>query len=461
MSKTSKYNLIESFEWGAAFFNTRTGAVITVPNKVVSLLNTKAGIDSIGPKTKALLEKVGVIVDEEVDETAAVISNYQKGYFQKDRLNITILPVEKCNLTCQYCFIYEYGGGILSDALANGIIAFIERKVADYYKTETGHFRLTVNWYGGEPLLNQRRILDMMGKIDSFRKRWPSLVIKASIVTNGCFLNYRAFKRLIEKGVSTYQITFDGGEKFHNQTRKDRSGKGSFSLIISNLEEIKKECGNARFKMAIRINFMKSSLPSVRPLIDRLSQIIQGDERFSVYCRQVCNFETTRDSINEIKDDIFALNEGLLIQESLNKYAYLKIWNRPVGINQSIPTPKTSWCSEDNGYSYIIGANGLIYRCDTLVGNKKYAVGKIGEDGTALMFETNKEWFVDIFSLGLMERCTKCTLLPLCMGGCRRNHIENPENPCFFNEKIIRNQLRDYYGKRHNSRKEGKRDGGI
>ncbi len=440
--KWSYYNIIEIINKDVIIYNTKTSAIIKINKDIYNYINSffnESTNNLENDNNFKLLVQQGIIIDDSLNEKEFVKNKYLTNFYDKQKLNITILPIESCNLTCPYCFIYNYSKTIISDTLSDDIFKFIKNKVDARDKSKK--FLLKINWYGGEPLLKKSFILSFMEKINEYisyenknNTEKNSIKVVGTIITNGVFLNSKLFVDLCKVNIRSFQITFDGGKEFHDKTRCDINGNGSFDIIINNLKEIVNV--NEKFLVSLRINFMKNSLNSVKPLIDTLKSIIKQDERFTIYCRPVYNFKTARDDINKVKNDILDIDEGLRKEFEFANYIQDKNFNK---LHQALPIARNCWCVEDNDYSYIVGANGVVYKCDTLIGDKKFSIGKF-VDGNYIPNETNKKWTLNIFQLNEFSKCYDCNLLPICFGGCKRNVFEHGKS-CFITENQIRESL--------------------
>lgn len=449
----SYYNIDEKFENFHIIFNTKTSAVIKINNEVYQQIQDLIthDLDKIIDNNLALLTDKGFLVSAETNEFLEIKERYLKNFYDKNRLNLTILPAEYCNLTCPYCFIYNYAGCFLNEKLEKDIINFVKKRILtrDIKKP----FYARINWYGGEPLLGKDKILNMMKEIKSFidlqntQNSDKHIFLESSIITNGVLLSPDLFINLLRCGVNIFQITFDGGKKYHDKTRCDKKGNGSFDTILHNLKLIKKLPLNDKFIFSIRINFMKNSLNSIYPLIDLLADIIGSDKRFMIYCRPVYNFETSRDSIETVESEIFSIEEGLKVQKELSEYISEKTNSSTKHslLDSLLPYTRQSWCFEDNDYSFIVGANGNIYKCDTLIGDQKFSIGTL-KNGDIAINNNDSFWIKNIFELEEFKNCLSCKLLPICFGGCKRNKADG-NSGCFFDVTFIRNNIREYIKK--------------
>lgn len=109
------------------------------------------------------------------------------------KLDINVLSIEttnRCNLNCPHCMLYEYGekGTDYND--------FITEETIDRIFDEDFNIRCicTLNFTGGEPLLNERAILYTIDKIIKEKL----LVFSIDIATNGTILSRQVIDKLNE-----------------------------------------------------------------------------------------------------------------------------------------------------------------------------------------------------------------------------------------------------------------------
>ena len=90
-----------------------------------------------------------------------------------------------------------------------------------------------------------------------------------------------------------------------------------------------------------------------------------------------------------------------------------------------------SWVVKRNRNNFIINADGNLYRCHRLIGNKKYSCGDVieGIDKESLGFT--------LFEPSLEKFCTNCKMSPICTINCKTNRIIYGKNTICKNTKII------------------------
>jgi radical SAM protein with 4Fe4S-binding SPASM domain len=82
---------------------------------------------------------------------------------------------------------------------------------------------------------------------------------------------------------------------------------------------------------------------------------------------------------------------------------------------------------------------GELYTCDTLTGADN-VLGYVAD-----ILEGGKRPSVkyDIFADARTAKCVECKLLPLCMGGCMRNRL-NDDAQCYWTVESIEKSINDY-----------------
>jgi len=99
------------------------------------------------------------------------------------------------------------------------------------------------------------------------------------------------------------------------------------------------------------------------------------------------------------------------------------------------PYPKTSVCAALAYDSEVIGADGLKYRCGLQVGEVNRAVGNLrNSEQKGIGAFTDVTWWDD-FDPTVLPNCSRCSFLPVCLGGCPKKHLENDTHA--LNEQSI------------------------
>ena len=211
--KLSKYTHITTHNDETIFFNSYQGTS--------SIIKTREQLDlkNLTPNTKGfrLLKENGHIVDSCVDEDR-LIDELCETYQNSNYLSLTILPNEKCNFRCEYCY-ESLKQGQMNNETIDSIILFVKKNIHKYNS-------LHVSWYGGEPLLSLDIIVKLSQKFIEICKEHKKYYF-ASITTNGYCLDLNTFKTLRKCNVLSYQITLDGYKDTHDKQRPLFNQKGT------------------------------------------------------------------------------------------------------------------------------------------------------------------------------------------------------------------------------------------
>lgn len=441
----SFYNYSELYDGNMILYSTKTGAVgIVEPNKVKDYQQALnyPNSDESDPVMVEQLLKQGFLVQKNTDELAQIKAWHERALNFPNYIQVTLLPDEGCNFNCPYCFIYTHRNMVMKQPTYDAVYKYIEKRC----QATSEKVYLTLGWFGGEPLLATEKIIEFMERLKVLKEKY-SLVITANIITNGYLLDYKTFMRLQSVGVTGYQVTIDGYPEVHDKLRPLRDGTPTYDKIYNNLLEIahKTKGTNVYYKFAIRVNFLKDNVDMLYAFVDKLLDDFGDHERFKLYFRPIYYFETDRDDINTILDKLCSPDEGVEIQNALE----FKVMERrgDIGdrrIADPLPMPALSWCGTEWYNSFIVGADGLLFFCDTMA-DQKQAAGRISEEGELIIEKGMEVWKGSVFDeTDTLTNCFPCKRFPICLGGCRRNRVETGKPQCYWTEEQLRQSMRDY-----------------
>ena len=143
----------------------------------------------------------------------------------------SFLLTENCNLNCKYCF-EEHNKNTMTEEVAKAGIDFLIANAIENNVPDIG-----VTLFGGEPLLNMD-IAEYLMDYATTQSRIKRVNFNASIITNGTIMNDRV-KKFVKKYVDimSVQISIDGIKEVHDMYRVTNTGKGSFDMVESNLQD--------------------------------------------------------------------------------------------------------------------------------------------------------------------------------------------------------------------------------
>lgn len=417
----SRYNVQTTTEDGRLIlWNTFRGSMyIFRPDQqdaVKSLLKRRPlTADPDEGELPAFLRERGFLVKSGTDEYRQFQHAFGHQHYRQDILELILLSSEDCNFRCQYCY-EEFTRGTMKSEVRDAIKKLVEKKIG-------GIRRLSISWFGGEPLYGWKAIEDLA---PFFRKIATDneVSFQGIMTTNGYLLTPDIAEKLFSWGVLTYQITIDGLREDHNRNRPGRNGEPTFDVIFQNLVALKSF--DANFLIYIRINFDRQNKAGIQDLIDALGKEFGGDPRFRLLVRPVGRWGGDNDAsldvcgiheIDEVKDEVlsYALDRGLDNGDDLRS-------ERVLGSNV---------CYAARPYNFIIGADGLVMKCTVDLDKKdRNVVGHIADDGS-LILDRDKValWTEPAFASD--PKCQKCVVLPLCQGiSCPQVRFDHHHSPC-------------------------------
>jgi len=328
--------------------------------------------------------------------------------------DLTLNIVNNCNLRCKYCWNQAgtYGTSSGNDGKMDRQVAF--KAVDLLIKESKGSGDLVVDFYGGEPLLNYNLIKDVIGycrKLQSTKK----IKFRFLLATNGTLLNKERGEFLIKNGVDI-AVSLDGSREIQDTQRPFSDGRGSFDMIMDNINSLKKEY---RKRIVGRATFTPFSTQVIKTF-NFLRSL--GFARI-----EVCESEKAGYGLEEKNQFFFSGSEGLKRLKSL--YYNLAIFYTQEVIKGNLTYENTYFnrffkqlsrlyhiqsvvgtCSA--GFSLMaVDMDGSIYPCTAFVGIPQFRIGtiKIGID------ESKLRDFFDV-KISSSKACNTCWAKSICRG---------------------------------------------
>jgi sulfatase maturation enzyme AslB (radical SAM superfamily) len=290
-----------------------------------------------------------------------------------------IYTTTDCNARCYYCFegpediVRDY----MSPKVANDTADFI-------IKNFSGNEQLSINWYGGEPLLNQEPI-----NIISQKLHESNIEFRTGIITNGTLIDsskidiYKNFWN-----VNNFQIAIDGtDEEYRKAKRFIDDSLENLEKLLDDIECLLKN----NIEVTVRLNIGLHNESELSSLIDIFADRFKKySSLFIVQLAPIYQLLASRP---------FEINE---INDRLTKHYNKKFEKRVTNIG--LPIVKNIKCTVDQNITLGIKANGEVVPCTRP--QKKHEVGSIYNDPS--------DWNKDLYNQ-LKERKT-CDLCKDCLG---------------------------------------------
>lgn len=298
------------------------------------------------------------------------------------RLALTILPTEKCNFRCTYCY-ETFKLGQMPEAVRTGVKALLSERTA------SGLDSINLSWFGGEPLLAPKVIFDI-ARHAKYLATTNSIALSGGFTTNGYLLTSSLVQELAELNHDFYQISLDGWDDAHNETRRRADGAGTFARIWENLLAIRTlEC---HFEILLRLHVRPDNIDSLAILCTNIASAFAGDRRFRV------NFQDIRlmggpgaKNVTPMSDAAFrdaVTNLTRRLKPPSNSFSSISITEK-IQIAESaggqrasdaaMPEPYICYAAKPN--HYLIRADGRVGKCTVFLDDDRNIIGRLTPDG--------------------------------------------------------------------------------
>lgn len=388
---------------------------------IYEILNQKEVKNNKTNDFEFLIEN-GYLVDKGTDEKLLREAMFIKRMNRITNLGLIILPTEKCNFRCKYCY-ESYKFGAMSQEVQDSILKFIRKNIHEYSS-------LYIAWFGGEPMIEMGIINSLSQKMIEICKSAKRLY-SASITTNGYFLTLDNFAELLNNRVINYQITVDGIKEIHDSKRPLINGEGTFDTIFSNLANIKKYIKDKKFHITIRLNVTAEALVSLKAFNDQFADMLQGDPRFSLFIRPVGNWGGNN-KISELKEGLIGLDNLSIVYKNFRETNKTFTLNAHAKLYNNFGTI----CYAGLASSFIINPIGTIQKCTCALDDKINNIGTLSSDGTMSIDYVKEAHWINHLSR-FNEVCDDCSFSPACYASnCPRyKKVSCPqEKICIYDE---------------------------
>ena len=387
MYKESIFNVYFSIDGESYVFNSLSGALLQMEE---------------GYPERATLEEVeallyeGILCRDDCDELEELENTIQSNVRRRaNKAYLTLVLSQACNFNCRYCY-QDHQTHTLTFADALTLADEFEDKI------QNGLQEIQVNYFGGEPFTNIPAMLAFDSRMKDFSKRY-GIRYRALTSTNGELVTRDVLDQIHFEKV---RLTFDGDEYWHNTVR--RAKRFTYSDQLSLMGEFldRGTIVEARFNVCQE---NAHSFSSALMDITSLPQFCSNAVRLVV--APMKNARNDR-SITELSSEDFA-----------EEYRGILACARSQGMKIDLPQAVTFPCFFDCGLASCIGPRLKRMYCSERFDR---ADGK----GPS----SDREYKIP-------EQCRTCTVLPLCLGPCSRQTLEES---CIPERFVLKGILADY-----------------
>lgn len=291
----------------------------------------------------------------------------------------TILPTMACNARCFYCFEQGYPVVTMSPETAEATADFILRTKRDG--------KLTLNWFGGEPLLRP----DIIDGICQ-RLRADGAEFESMVTTNGSLIDEALIARMKDNwNLVKAQVSLDGEENEYVRRKAYINLPQPYPLVMRNIGLLL----NAGVRVNLRCNIDRDNLPTVPLFLCDIDRRFPDKSALSLEFVSLYGNNGTDDELTLYK----ACDELRLEAEKLQLYARKRFSERSLRLHYCI-------AQEPNRHT-VISPEGKLYCCEHCTAGT--------ETGNVRDGFTNQKLLKLYASQGTPpEKCRGCVFLPAC-----------------------------------------------
>ena len=330
------------------------------------------------------------VVPEECNEKAYV--DLVKEFLKARKPNFeeitgyTIFTTTDCNARCFYCF--ELGRSRVPMSTETAM------KTARYIKDHCNGKKVSLSWFGGEPLMNTEAIDIICNYLKT-----EGIDYKSKMTTNGYLFTDDLIKKAVNDwNLQNIQITLDGTEAVYNKIKafvyKDVN---PYQIVIRNIGALI----SASVHVVIRLNMDMHNAEDLLQLAEELSSRFGGQKNLSVYAHHL--FKDNIPMAEQHTGEEWDLRVAAMkrIEKTLSNHGL----TRKSGITSKL---KVTHCMADSGSSITVLPDGNIGLCEHY--SEDEFIGHIDKDG---FDQAVVKAFAE--TIPQIPECNECFYYPACI----------------------------------------------
>jgi radical SAM protein with 4Fe4S-binding SPASM domain len=321
------------------------------------------------------------LVPKDRDECAYYesIAGMMRLYGQKKGVpTYTIMPTLACNARCVYC----YEEGVKQVSMTPEIV---EQTIRYILETRTKD-RITLSWFGGEPLLRP----DVIDRITT-RLTEEGVPFRSVIVTNGSLITPEIIDRMLGSWkLKRVQVSMDGAEPDYLARKRYYRDADQYRTVMDAIGRL----SEAGITVTVRVNVDECNWPGIPQFMEDMRRGVKHKKHVSLYFSPLMNVRAGEDDLAMWEKIVAA---GHLISDAgFKPYSY------------TAPSMKfrANRCMADGG-SVVIGPDGSLYPCEHCPPESRF-----GDIFRGVTDENAKRTFTRADRT--RDMCRSCTFLPEC-----------------------------------------------
>lgn len=406
-------------------YNVITNGIFMIDQQEYDVLVGNTSLDEADDDIKKRFIDNFIIVTEENKKILEEM--YQKVVSNKKSLNassLTLMVSQACNLRCKYC----YGDG--GEYSNKGLMTYkVAKDAVDYFVSSTDEKKLSICFFGGEPLLN----FELIKKIVEYTNEMQDRQFSYSMTTNATLITPE-IEEFIKKYRFYITVSMDGTKTTNDANRYYANRKGAY-------DDINSKTVNLRNNITVRATVAPPNLD----VYENMKHIIEDLKYRSVAWAEADNllseedYQSALDSTIKLYDflekkikegDVKEVKKYHSFINTLSKFDHDGIRSKGCGSGTNM---------------MAVDIDGKIYPCHRFVGLKDSVLGDVSSN------EMGNEDFYSKVDLEKFEKCDTCLAHSICGGGCinenyyANGYINEPSDKhCKFKVKTVDRLLELY-----------------
>ncbi|MBF0311945.1 MAG: SPASM domain-containing protein [Oligoflexia bacterium] len=275
------------------------------------------------------------------------------------RRTLTIITTNKCNLSCEYCFVKDKKelASIDEVTLKNGIEWFINQSLLSKNKSDSLRFV----FFGGEPLIEFSKIIYSVNLAKSICKE-ANIQCGFQIITNGTLFNKNIERFCIENDIDI-QVSIDGANEGHRKPSTEKNKTTKHDHIINNTRNL------LETNLNITVNMVYSA-SKVDDIFSNFSFLINLGIK-NIRLRPSIGFDDKWD-LKKLKDEMKKVLDVAINNSQLNIHPFKYLLNESRRIEDVLSNdPRYNldnevYC-EVGKNNLCLNTNGDVYPCHRFV----------------------------------------------------------------------------------------------
>jgi len=354
------------------------------------------------------------LLSRQVKEVAKLTQKEPKGI-----TSYTILTTTDCNARCFYCYEKGRPRRPMSDETA--------RQVAQYIIDHCEKQKVSISWFGGEPLFNKAVMTTICNKLSE-----RGIDYSSSMISNGYLFDDETVREAARVWrLKRVQITLDGTETVYNRCKSYiYKGGNAYQRVISNIHRLL----DGGIQVTVRMNIDVHNADNLKELAEELHHEFEGNDQLTAYLHMLFENADGSVAVKQEHERKLIFRKMKEIEGMLAEYGLLHV----TPLSQDI---QTNSCMADNGHSVVIEPSGHIGKCEHY--SEDHFIGHINsEDVDQAMLNSFREYWDEIDACGTCFDYPNCFRLKL----CEDNTHCYPENRDGKLDKIRQSMLKTYQG---------------